>query len=110
MTPEVLPVNELAPELMFPDKIKLVPDATPSIGVINTGLILRTTEPLPVLLVTPVPPLTTGKAVPDNETLIVPEPVTGLPDTAKKLGTVTAILVTVPTVGVVQVIAIDPPA
>ena len=110
MTPEVLPVIVLVPELMFPDKTKLVPEATPIIGVTNVGLELRTTEPLPVLLVVPVPPLSTGKAVPDNETLIVPEAVTGLPDTAKKLGTVTAILVTVPVVGVVQVIAVDPPA
>ena len=79
MTPEVLPVIVLVPEFIFPVTDKLVPEATPSIGVINTGLILRTTEPLPVLLVVPVPPLITGKAVPDNETLIVPEPVTGLP-------------------------------
>ena len=109
MTPEVLPYIVLVLELMLPDTDKLVPEATPIIGVTNVGLELRKTEPLPVLLVTPVPPLTTGKAVPDNETLIVPEAVTGLPDTAKKLGTVTAILVTVPVLAVTQVIAVVPP-
>ena len=33
----------------------------PNIGVTNVGLVDNTTEPVPVLLVTPVPPDATGK-------------------------------------------------
>ena len=40
-----------------------VPDVgVPSSGVTSVGLVESTTEPLPVLVVTPVPPLKTGSA------------------------------------------------
>ena len=44
----------------------------------------------------PVPPLTTGKGVPDNPTASVPVVVTGDPETDKKDGTVIPTDVTVP--------------
>ena len=47
-------------------------------------------------VVCPVPPLATGKAVPDREIARVPELVIGLPATDKKEGTVAATDVTVP--------------
>jgi hypothetical protein len=50
-----------------------------------------------------VPPLATGKAVPDNETANVPLAVIGDPVTDKNAGTDIPTLVTVPVVGVVQV-------
>ena len=49
-----------------------------------------------VRLVNPVPPLATGKAVPDKVIANVPLVVIGLPDIDKKAGTVAAIEVTVP--------------
>ena len=39
---------------------KLVPVAAPIMGVTNVGVVLNTTAPDPVLVVTPVPPLATG--------------------------------------------------
>jgi hypothetical protein len=54
------------------------------------------TFPAVPALVKPVPPLATGKAVPDNETANVPEVVIGDPVTCKNAGTVIATLVTVP--------------
>jgi hypothetical protein len=57
-----------------------------------------------VLVVTPVPPFSTGSAVPDSVKANVPAPVIGEPDTLKKAGTVAATLVTVPLVaGLAQV-------
>ena len=44
----------------------------------------------------PVPPLATGRAVPDNVTESVPEVVIGLPETLKNEGTLNATEVTVP--------------
>ena len=38
----------------------LVAVATPRTGVTSVGVVLRTTEPVPVLVVTPVPPASTG--------------------------------------------------
>jgi hypothetical protein len=49
-----------------------------------------------VAVVAPVPPLATGRAVPDKEIARVPELVIGLPATDRKEGTVAATDVTVP--------------
>jgi hypothetical protein len=42
--------------------LKLPDVGVPSSGVTSVGLVESTTAPLPVLVVTPVPPLKTGKA------------------------------------------------
>jgi hypothetical protein len=39
--------------------------ATPSEGVVREGEVERTTDPEPVEVVVPVPPLATGRAVPE---------------------------------------------
>ena len=70
--------------------------AVPSIGVTNVGDVDSTVSPLPVDVVTPVPPLRTGNAVPLKVTANVPLVVIGLPDTDKNVGTVAATLVTLP--------------
>ena len=49
-----------------------------------------------VAVVPPVPPLATGRAVPDSVIARVPELVIGLPATDRKEGTVAATDVTVP--------------
>ena len=60
-------------------------------------------------MVAPVPPLATGRAVPDSVTANVPLEVIGLPDTDKKAGTVMFTLVTVPpAAGVAEIVM--PPA
>ena len=75
----------------------------PKTGVTKVGLVLKTTLPLPVLVVVPVPPLVTGKAVPDKPIAIVPDEVIGTPLTERKAGTVALTEVTVPLVaGVVD--------
>ena len=56
--------------------------AAPNDGVVNDGETARTTEPVPVVLV--------------SEMLIVPAPVIGLPVTVKSAEPVTPTLVTVP--------------
>ena len=90
---------------------KLVPVAAPILGVIRVGLFERTTFPDPVLVVVPVPPLLTGMAVQESVIANVPEFVIGDPVILRKLGTVAETLVTVPVVGVNQVIAeVSPPA
>ena len=106
MTPLLLPVMVWVPEFTFPVTDNEVPFAAPIFGVTNTGELLNTTLLVPVELVTPVPPLTTGNAVPDNETAIVPEPVIGLPEIDKNDGTESATEVTVPELGVDHVIAV----
>jgi hypothetical protein len=68
----------------------------PSKGVTSVGLVERTVLPDPVEVVTPVPPLATGKAVPDKLNANVPLVVTGEPATDKNAGTVAATDVTVP--------------
>jgi hypothetical protein len=68
----------------------------PSKGVTSVGLVERTVLPEPVEVVTPVPPLATGKAVPDKPIANVPLVVTGEPVTDKNAGTVAATDVTVP--------------
>ncbi len=110
MTPLVLPVIDFVKELLLPVTDKLVPVAAPSIGVTKVGLVDNTTEPEPVLVVTPVPPFNTGNAVPDKLTARVPLEVTGDPETDKNDGTDNATEVTVPVDAVVQVIAVLPPA
>jgi len=69
LTLETNPLNfEVAafPPVKAPDKDKLVPDATPKVGVLNVGLtiegfVFKTTLPVPVAVVVPVPPHTTSK-------------------------------------------------
>jgi hypothetical protein len=76
---------------------KFPEDGVPSAGVTNAGLVASTTLPDPVEVVAPVPPLATGKAVPDKLIAKVPELVIGLPATLKNAGTEAATLVTEPT-------------
>ncbi len=99
-TPVVLDVEEVVPVIL-----REVPEATPKTGVTKDGLVDKTTDPEPVLVVVPVPPFKTGRAVPDKESEIVPFDVRGDPETAKKDGTDKAIEV----IGEVQVIAVAPP-
>ena len=62
----------------------------------SVGAALSTTLPVPVLVVAPVPPLRTGKAVPDKVIAKVPLVVMGEPATDKKAGTDAATEVTLP--------------
>jgi len=64
----------------------------------NVGAADSTVLPVPVLVVTPVPPLRTGSAVPDKVIANVPLVVTGEPEIDKNAGTDAATLVTVPVV------------
>jgi hypothetical protein len=63
----VLPVSVLAPvtpsvvpTVTAPDTATDVAEAAPSVGVTSVGELLRTTEPVPVDVVVPVPPEVTG--------------------------------------------------
>ena len=109
---------------MIPDVLPVISKAETTLDVINVAEVNvaevnvpdeiegpeeSTTLPLPVEVVVPVPPLITFKAVPENPIANVPELVIGDPVILKKAGTVAATLVTVPTVGVVQVIAVTEP-
>ena len=90
-----------------------VPEVEPLIliDVVNVGDVDRTFEPEPVEVVTPVPPFKTGSGVPDRVTVNVPVEVIGPPVTDRNVGTVMLTEVTVPVVGVVQVIGdVRPPA
>jgi hypothetical protein len=109
MVPLVLPVMLEVKELILPVTDKLVPVAAPSIGVTKVGLVESTLLPEPVEVVTPVPPLATGNAVPESVSARVPLEVIGEPETDKKEGTVSATDVTVPVFSVVHVIAVLPP-
>jgi hypothetical protein len=71
-------------------------DGVPNTGVTRVGLVANTLAPEPVEVVTPVPPLTTGNAVPEYPIANVPLVVTGLPVIDKNDGTVAATDVTVP--------------
>jgi hypothetical protein len=64
---------------------------------------------LDVSVVCPVPPFATSNAVPDNPIVRVPFVVRGEPEILRKGGTAKAILVIVPLLGVVQVMAVEPP-
>jgi hypothetical protein len=66
------------------------------VGVAIVGLVERTLLPEPVEVVTPVPPLATGSAVPEYERVSVPVPVTGLPVTVNIAGADNPTEVTVP--------------
>jgi hypothetical protein len=59
----------VAPAAKVDDKFNEVPVAAPIFGVVKLGLLDKTTLPVPVEVVTPVPPLTTAMVVP----LQVPE-------------------------------------
>jgi hypothetical protein len=76
--------------------------------VVRVGLVERTLFPEPVLVVTPVPPLATGNAVPERLNAKVPLLVIGDPVTDKNAGTVMATEVTVPLEALDQVGAPEP--
>jgi hypothetical protein len=95
ITPLVLPVKVCDVEFTTPLTESEVPDATPILGVVNEGEVCSTNAPEPVEL--------------ETEIAKVPELVIGDPETDKNDGTDNATDVTVPVVGVVQVIAADPP-
>jgi hypothetical protein len=62
-----------------PPKFKLLTVLNPiRLTLVKVGLVVRTTDPLPVDVVTPVPPLATGSAVPEYARVNVPLLVTGL--------------------------------
>jgi hypothetical protein len=48
------------PVVTVPEVVRLVAEATPRIGVTNVGVFDKTLLPVPVDVVTPVPPFTTG--------------------------------------------------
>jgi hypothetical protein len=75
---------------------KLPDVGVPNNGAIKVGVLVNTTAPEPVLVVDPVPPLSTGKAVPEYVNASVPDPVTGEPPTVKNAGAVNPTDVTVP--------------
>ena len=54
----LLAVKDVAVPVMF---VPISADGVPRLGVTSVGLSLKTTEPVPVEDVTPVPPLTTGR-------------------------------------------------
>ena len=68
-------------------------------SVVNVGDVSRTTDPEPVEVVVPVPPLRTGRAVPESVMANVPEVVIGEPDVVRNEGVVIATEVTVPVPG-----------
>jgi hypothetical protein len=76
--------------------LKLPEVGVPRTGVVSEGEVERTLLPEPVEVVTPVPPLRTGSAVPDNVTASVPLLVIGVPETERNEGTVIATELTVP--------------
>ena len=84
------------PLTVVDENVNAVALALPRIGVTNVGDVDSTVFPLPVDVVTPVPPLRTGNAVPLKVTANVPLVVIGLPETDKNVGTDAATLVTVP--------------
>jgi hypothetical protein len=57
--------------------VKVAADGVPKLGVTSVGLVERTTEPDPVLVVTPVPPFATARV---PAIVKVPEDVTGPPE------------------------------
>ena len=89
----LLAVNAVAVPVIF---VPTSADGVPKSGVTRTGELDNTTLVVPVLVVTPVPPLATGKAEPDRPIANVPLVVMGEPVTDKNAGTVAATLVTVP--------------
>jgi hypothetical protein len=82
----------------------------PSAGETKDGELDKTTLPVPVEVVTPVPPLRTGNAVPDKATARVPDDVMGLPVTERNDGTVIPTLVTLPLPDEEAAIVIEPAA
>ena len=76
--------------------LKLPALGIPKLGVTSTGEIDNTTLPLPVLVLTPVPPFVIGSGVPLKLIAKVPLEVIGEPLTLKNDGTLNATLVTVP--------------
>jgi len=71
-------------------------EGVPRFGVTSVGEFDNTTLVVPVLVVTPVPPLATGSAVPDKPIANVPLVVMGEPVIDRNAGTVAATFVTVP--------------
>lgn len=80
------------PDIFVPTRA----DGVPRAGVMRVGEVERTTLPEPVDVVVPVPPLSTGSAVPERLTASVPAVEIGEPEMERNDGTVMATLVTVP--------------
>jgi hypothetical protein len=95
ITPLVAPVRVCDAEFTFALTERDVPDAAPIFGVVRVGEVCKTNAPEPVEL--------------ETEIANVPEDVIGDPETDKNDGTDNATDVTVPVVGVLQVIGEDPP-
>lgn len=102
--PLTRPTVRVAVEDISEFVVRDVAEATPKFGVTSVGEVANTFEPLPVEVVVPVPPLATGRAVPDRVILTLGV-VVGLTTVAERnVGTVAATEVTVPpeTTGVVH--------
>ena len=82
-SPAKFPVKEVAvvavaalPPILNPDAIPVIfvptkVDGVPKLGVVNVGEVDKTTLPVPVLVVVPVPPLATG-SVPEKLEAVTP--------------------------------------
>lgn len=92
----MLPNDTTEPALAALETAMVVAEASPSVGVVRVAPSARTTEPVPVDVVAPVPPFATGSAVPEYEIAKVPETVMGDPVMDRNAGTEAATLVTVP--------------
>ena len=98
----VMPVDTGSPVAL----VRVADDGVPRAGVTSVGLFDRTTEPVPVDVVTPVPPLATA-SVPAR--VSVPEVVTGPPEKVRPVVPPEALtLVTVPDPPAVEAIVIPP--
>jgi hypothetical protein len=87
--------------------VSVANEGTPMLGVVSTGEVERTVLPVPVDVVTPVPPFATAR-VPAR--VMVPEPVTGPPEVVSPVvPPETSILVTVPPVLVEEIVIVPVP-
>jgi hypothetical protein len=79
-------------DAVSPEICKLVANASPSVGVMSVGEIASTTDPIPVLVVVPVPPLVIAKAFVKDKEVAVATPKIGV----IKVGDVANTLLPVP--------------
>ena len=85
--------------------VSTIADGVPNAGVTRVGELARTTAPVPVEVVPPVPPLATAR-VPAN--VIVPEPVTGPPDVVRPVVPPETSIEITPSVACVSIISLVP--